>query len=131
MSARRRGHGRRGRGRGRGAKARFLASRHVPEREALLKSVIMNCKLKECNVSRLVIHTIRSNSMINFELIQKILHETDSECLSVHPGSTKMYNDLKQLYWWLSLKQDISDFASRCFVCQQVKAEHQVPSGLL
>ncbi|KAG8503381.1 hypothetical protein CXB51_001325 [Gossypium anomalum] len=46
-------------------------------------------------------------------------------------GSTKMYNDLKQLYWWLGMKQDISEFVSRFLVCQQVKAEHQVPSGLL
>ncbi|KAA3461724.1 Gag protease polyprotein [Gossypium australe] len=29
-----------------------------------------------------------------------ILHEAHSGCLSVHPGSTKMYNDLKKWYWW-------------------------------
>ncbi|KAA3450609.1 integrase [Gossypium australe] len=42
-----------------------------------------------------------------------------------------MYNDLKQFYWWHDMKRDISEFISRCSVCQQVKAEHQVPSGLL
>ena len=42
-----------------------------------------------------------------------------------------MYNDLKKLYWWLSMKNDISEFVSKCLICQQVKAEHQVPSGLL
>ncbi|KAA3473393.1 reverse transcriptase [Gossypium australe] len=67
----------------------------------------------------------------NPELIQKILYETHSGCLSVHPRSTKMYNDLKQLYWWSGMKRDISEFVARCLVCQQVKAEHQVPSGLL
>ncbi|KAA3474855.1 DNA/RNA polymerases superfamily protein [Gossypium australe] len=41
-----------------------------------------------------------------------------------------MYNDLKQLYWWLGMKRDISEFVSRCLVCQQVQAEHQVPSSL-
>ncbi|KAG8502829.1 hypothetical protein CXB51_000475 [Gossypium anomalum] len=46
-------------------------------------------------------------------------------------GSTKMYNDLKKLYWWVGMKRDISEFVSRCLICQQVKAEHQVPSGLL
>ncbi|KAA3465912.1 DNA/RNA polymerases superfamily protein [Gossypium australe] len=66
----------------------------------------------------------------NFELIQKILHEAHSSCLSVDLGSTKMYNNLKQLYWWSRMKQDITEFVSRCLVCQQ-KAEHQVPSGLL
>ncbi|KAA3465805.1 DNA/RNA polymerases superfamily protein [Gossypium australe] len=65
------------------------------------------------------------------ELIQKILHETHSVCLFVHPGSTKMYKDLRKQYWWPSMKKDISEFVSRCLICQQVKAEHQVPSGLL
>ena len=67
----------------------------------------------------------------NDELIQKILHEAHSGCLSVHPGSTKMYNDLKKLYWWPGMKRDISEFVTKCLICQQVKAEHQVPSGLL
>ncbi|KAA3484483.1 DNA/RNA polymerases superfamily protein [Gossypium australe] len=35
----------------------------------------------------------------NDELIQKILHEAHNGCLSLNPGSTKMYNDLKKLYW--------------------------------
>ncbi|KAA3465507.1 DNA/RNA polymerases superfamily protein [Gossypium australe] len=63
---------------------------------------------------------------INSELIQKILHEAHSSCFSVHPGSSKMYNDLKQLYWWSGMKRDISDFVSRCLVCQQVKDGHQL-----
>ena len=65
------------------------------------------------------------------ELIQKILHEAHSGCLQVHPGSTKMYNDLKKIYWWNGMKRDISEFIAKCLICQQVKAEHQVPSGLL
>ncbi|KAA3480028.1 DNA/RNA polymerases superfamily protein [Gossypium australe] len=65
------------------------------------------------------------------ELIHKVLYEAHSGCLSVHPGSTKMYNDLRKWYWWLSMKKDISEFVSRCLICQQVKAKHQVPSGLL
>ena len=67
----------------------------------------------------------------NLELIWMILNEAHSSSLSVHPGCTKMYNDLKQLYWWLSMKRDISKFVAKCSICQQVKAEHQVPSGLL
>ncbi|KAA3465985.1 integrase [Gossypium australe] len=42
-----------------------------------------------------------------------------------------MYNDLKQLYWWSSMKRDISECVSKCLICQQVKDEHQVPSGLV
>ncbi|KAA3484111.1 integrase [Gossypium australe] len=67
----------------------------------------------------------------NDELIRKILQEVHNGCLNVHPGSTKMYNDLRKWYWWLGMKKDISEFVSRCLICQQVKAEHQVPSGLL
>ena len=67
----------------------------------------------------------------NLELIQKILREAHSSTMSVHPGSNKMYNDLKKMYWWSGMKRDIFEFVSRCLICQQVKAEHQVPSGLL
>ncbi|KAA3470845.1 DNA/RNA polymerases superfamily protein [Gossypium australe] len=67
----------------------------------------------------------------NGEIIQKILCEARNGCLSFHLSSTKMYNDLKKLYWWLSSKRDISEFVLRCLICQQVKAEHQVLLGLL
>ncbi|KAA3469816.1 integrase [Gossypium australe] len=67
----------------------------------------------------------------NDELIRKILHEAHSGCLSVHLGSTKMYNNLRKWYWWPSMKKDIFEFISRCLICQQMKAENQVPSGPL
>ncbi|KAG8493029.1 hypothetical protein CXB51_010399 [Gossypium anomalum] len=67
----------------------------------------------------------------NSELISVILNEAHNSRMSIHPGSTKMYNDLKCQFWWSGMKRDISDFVSKCLVCQQVKAEHQVPSGLL
>ncbi|KAA3455852.1 Transposon Ty3-G Gag-Pol polyprotein [Gossypium australe] len=68
---------------------------------------------------------------LTLELIQLILNEAHNSRLSVHPGSSKMYHDLKRHYWWFSMKRDIFDFVSKCLVCQQVKAEHQVSSGLL
>ncbi|KAK8560261.1 hypothetical protein V6N12_013061 [Hibiscus sabdariffa] len=49
----------------------------------------------------------------------------------MHPGSTKMYRDLKDEYYWVGLKKDVAEFVSKCMVCQRVKAEHQFPSGLL
>ncbi|KAG8498362.1 hypothetical protein CXB51_006995 [Gossypium anomalum] len=67
----------------------------------------------------------------NLELISIILSKAHSSRMSVHPDSTKMYNDLKRQFWWPGMKRDISNFVSRCLICQQVKAEHQVPSGLL
>ncbi|KAG8491589.1 hypothetical protein CXB51_014771 [Gossypium anomalum] len=41
-----------------------------------------------------------AQKMTNDELIRKILQEAHSSFLSIHPGSTKMYNDLKKMYWW-------------------------------
>ncbi|KAK6120946.1 hypothetical protein DH2020_045315 [Rehmannia glutinosa] len=42
-----------------------------------------------------------------------------------------MYRDLKEVFWWRSMKRDIGTFVEKCLTCQQVKAEHQRPSGLL
>ena len=49
----------------------------------------------------------------------------------MHPGSTKMYQDLKVSYWWSRMKRDVSEFVTTCMVCQKVKEEYQVPSRLL
>ena len=65
------------------------------------------------------------------ELKKSILEEAHSGSFSMHPGSTKMYQDLKVLYWWSGMKRDVSEFVTMCMVCQKVKAEQQVPSGLL
>ncbi|GJY53446.1 putative reverse transcriptase domain-containing protein [Tanacetum coccineum] len=47
------------------------------------------------------------------------------------PGSDKMYQDMKKLYWWPNMKADIATYVSKCLTCAKVKAEHQRPSGLL
>ncbi|GKD59962.1 putative reverse transcriptase domain-containing protein [Tanacetum coccineum] len=60
-----------------------------------------------------------------------IMHESHKSKYSVHPGSDKMYQDMKQLYWWPNMKADIATYVSKCLTCLKVKAEHQKPSGLL
>ena len=65
------------------------------------------------------------------ELKNKILHEAHNSRFSIHPGSTKMYQDLKKNFWWPNMKREVADWVSKCYVCQRVKAEHQRPSGLL
>ncbi|XP_070045128.1 uncharacterized protein [Nicotiana tomentosiformis] len=47
----------------------------------------------------------------------------------VHSSSMKMYNDLKEVYWWNYMKRSVADFVARYPNCQQVKAEHQRPDG--
>ncbi|GJR01965.1 putative reverse transcriptase domain-containing protein [Tanacetum coccineum] len=60
-----------------------------------------------------------------------IMHESHKLKYSVHPGSDKMYQDMKLLYWWPNMKADIATYVSKCLTCLKVKAEHQKPSGLL
>ena len=65
------------------------------------------------------------------ELKKEIMEEAHSSAYAMHPGSTKMYHTLREHYWWRGMKKDVAKFVSRCLICQQVKAEHQRPPGLL
>ncbi|GJR21893.1 putative reverse transcriptase domain-containing protein [Tanacetum coccineum] len=60
-----------------------------------------------------------------------VMHESHKSKYSIHLGSDKMYQDLKQLYWWPNMKANIATYVSKCLACAKVKAEHQKPSGLL
>ncbi|GKD58964.1 putative reverse transcriptase domain-containing protein [Tanacetum coccineum] len=60
-----------------------------------------------------------------------ILHESHKSKYSIHPGSDKMYQDLKKLYWWPNMKAIIAEYIGKCLTCSRVKAECQKPSGLL
>ena len=65
------------------------------------------------------------------EVKNKLLYEAHNTVFTMHPGGTKMYQDLKQYYYWRGMKRDVTKYVSKCLTCQQVKVEHQVPSGLL
>ncbi|GKA07482.1 putative reverse transcriptase domain-containing protein [Tanacetum coccineum] len=54
-----------------------------------------------------------------------IMHESHKSKYSIHPGSDKMYQDMKKLYWWPNMKADIATYVSKCLTCAKVKAEHQ------
>ncbi|GKB74463.1 putative reverse transcriptase domain-containing protein [Tanacetum coccineum] len=60
-----------------------------------------------------------------------IMHESHKSKYSIHPGSDKMYQDLKKLYWWPNMKAEIATYVSKCLTCAKVKVEYQKPSGLL
>ena len=57
-------------------------------------------------------------------LREEILEEAHFAAYSVHPGATKMYHSIRDLYWWDGLKKDVADYVAKCLTCQQVKAEH-------
>ena len=46
-----------------------------------------------------------------------ILKECHESAYSIHPGGTKMYQDLKQNYWWPSMKKDIGEYVALCDTC--------------
>ena len=64
-------------------------------------------------------------------LRDRILEEAHGSRYSIHPGSTKMYHYLREIYWWEGLKKDIAEFVAQCLKCQQVKAEQKKPGDLL
>ncbi|WVZ88944.1 hypothetical protein U9M48_035411 [Paspalum notatum var. saurae] len=68
----------------------------------------------------------------NIESLRElILSEAHDSAYSIHPGSTKMYHDLKTRFWWYGMKRDVAEYVALCDTCQRVKAEHQRPAGLL
>jgi hypothetical protein len=67
----------------------------------------------------------------NEEVRQQILDEAHLSRYSIHPGSTKMYQDLKQHYWWTKMKIEIARYVARCDTCRRVKAIHLKAAGPL
>ncbi|WVZ93223.1 hypothetical protein U9M48_039221 [Paspalum notatum var. saurae] len=67
----------------------------------------------------------------DMELRKKILEEAHESVLAMHPGSNKMYQDLKQRFWWTRMKREIAKYVSECHVCKRVKADHLKPAGML
>jgi len=61
----------------------------------------------------------------------KNLAEAHSLTYFIHPGGTKMYQDLKQNFGWNGIKRDIAQYVAKCLVCQHIKIEHQRTTGLL
>ncbi|GKF11447.1 putative reverse transcriptase domain-containing protein, partial [Tanacetum coccineum] len=76
---------------------------------------------------------LRNRSWIPYfgDLRTLIMHKSHKSKYSIHPGSDKMYQDLKKLYWWQNIKVEIATYASKCLTCARVKAECQKQSGLL
>ncbi|WVZ79882.1 hypothetical protein U9M48_027409 [Paspalum notatum var. saurae] len=65
----------------------------------------------------------------DMELRKKILDEAHTSMFTLHPDSNKMYQDLKQKFWWTRMKREIAKYVSECNVCQRVKADHLKPAA--
>jgi hypothetical protein len=64
-------------------------------------------------------------------LKKKILDEANTSRYSIHPGSTKMYHDLRQEFWWTRMKRETARYVSECDTCRKVKPDYMKRGGLL
>ena len=60
------------------------------------------------------------------DLREEILREFHCSRFTVHPGGTKMYQDLRRQYYWSGMKRHVGDFVRRCLTCQQME---EFPKG--
>lgn len=56
------------------------------------------------------------------DFIKLNLCEAHRSIYSIHPGTTKMYNDLRKHYWRSGIKRDLTNFVARYLFCHKVKA---------
>nr|GEZ96161.1 putative reverse transcriptase domain-containing protein [Tanacetum cinerariifolium] len=73
-------------------------------------------KLKPCADGTLCLNG-RSWLPCYCDLRTVIMHESHKSKYSIHPGSDKMYQDMKKLYWWPNMKADIATYVSKCLTC--------------
>jgi hypothetical protein len=63
-------------------------------------------------------------------LKKKILDEAHMSRYSIHPGSTKIYHDLRQQYWWTIMKCEAARYVFECDTYRKVKADYMKSGGL-
>jgi hypothetical protein len=64
-------------------------------------------------------------------LKKKIMDEAHTSRYSIHPGSTKMYHDMRQQFWWTRMKHEAARYVFECDTCQKLKADYMKPGVLL
>jgi len=67
----------------------------------------------------------------NEELKRMILEEGHKSHLSLHLSINKMYQDLKEFFWWSGMKKEITQYVVTCLTCQKAKVEYKKPGGFL
>jgi len=63
--------------------------------------------------------------------LKELFDEAHRAKYTVHPGTTKMCKDLKRIFWWKNMREDVAEYDANCFTCQQVKAKHKKPADTL
>ncbi|KAH0637697.1 hypothetical protein KY289_037612 [Solanum tuberosum] len=113
---------------------------HVEEEKRELAKYVhrlacLGVQLMDCTEGRLVVMNGAESSLVLCVPVvdgpqERIMEEAHSSRYFIHPGSKKMYRDLREVYCWSSMKKGIAEFVAKCPNCQQVKVEHQRPGGL-
>jgi hypothetical protein len=67
----------------------------------------------------------------NGDIRSIILKEDHRALYCAHLGVKKMYTDMRKLFFWVGMKHDVVHFVAKSLECQQVKADHHHPAGLL
>ena len=65
------------------------------------------------------------------ELRKNILTKGHNSRYCIHPDSSKMYCNMREVYWPNGMKRDITNFVSKCPNSQQVKVENQKLGGII
>jgi len=105
---------------------------HDSEESKVMKKieVVVETQFRVANDGSLMIR--QQLYMPNDETVKwMVLREANESKFSIHIDNTKMYQDLKHLYWWPNMKKEITKYESKCRICHQVKVEHERPVGPL
>ncbi|XP_070020515.1 uncharacterized protein [Nicotiana sylvestris] len=100
--------------------------------------------LKDCDVD-ILYHPGKANDTTTSSLVTKVKKRQYEDPVATSAGygrnslfslfylsgATKMYHDIRKVYWWDVMKKDIVEFVAQCPNYKQVKIEHQKPGGLL
>ncbi|XP_069145508.1 uncharacterized protein [Solanum lycopersicum] len=103
---------------------------HVEEqKKELVKDVHRLAFLGVCRMS-ISYSGVTIQNGAELSLVVEVKEKKDSDPILLElTGDTKMYRDLREVYWCNGMKRYIADFVSKCPNCQQVKVEHQKPRG--
>lgn len=64
------------------------------------------------------LEALKSENIVEVKSI--VLNEAHKSIYLIHPGSNKMYLDLKKLYWWPNMKVEIATYVSKCLTYSKV-----------
>ena len=55
------------------------------------------------------------------EHVTKIIHKAHNSHIGCHRDSEKILEQIQRVYWWLTIRQDMSNYNKSCHNCQQLR----------